>query len=1162
MENSLTDQIVEKIRTKIADSTWKIGEYIPPMRTIAETEHVSRGVVTAAISILVGEGILERVPRQGIKVAQSSGTADDAASVKELAKQCMEVINRRRTGQNNACRTEDLEVLRKCFSTITDEELESARQGSSLFITREDAMLYDKGIRCAGWSPDRFTLYRCNLTNDVSDLMRGALLNFSFDEADITFDDRTMDYVEKRVHPNNANDYLALMNSQFLIEKANEAEYFSSMEYRERVDGEYRWVRLSLTVSKEGESGDTVLYLLYQDIDTEKRNELMLKERTDEDALTGALNRRAFMLQAEQLLDDSDESRQHAFLMLDIDGFKAINDMFGHPVGDSVLSDLSKALHTILRHGDIFGRVGGDEFMICLKDIPFDAVIERKAAQINELMRRSFDNGATISGSIGIVVYPRDGKEYDKLYGKMDMALYHAKESGKDRYEFYQKGMTRSENGIAVLPASVVESELSPGKSTQEKKKILIVDDVESNRTILAEMLKDDYTVLQAKDGRRALLTMRRYGIGISAVLLDLIMPGMSGYEVLQNMQREPILKSIPVIVVSGDEGPDREFKAIGLGAMDFIPKPVDHRLLKLRLKNCVNKQENERLRVQNSYLQLQGDEELRYRYIIQNTGTIVIEHDWVNSVFTYDKMISQFLVGTYDHRPLWRILLSDMVAGSMDVKALQNMVYALANSHEKNQDSMKIRLKTITGEKHWFEVKAIKIVDDFNLANKLLLILNDIHDDVMVEERLRNLVEYDSLTGIYNRSAFLERAEQITKQSKSGTWLLSVTDLDCFSVFNHLFGHEEGDKLLIYIARQMSKAVKQCGGVCGRIQADMFVTLHPARKDHVIRLSDARDRALENYSTIMKITACTGRCYVDDPSLSINTILDRAMVAHRTAKNSTLRDLIFTDDMQRKLLNEQKIISSMETALQNEHFCVYFQPIYDYTSKKIITAEALVRWVTEDGRIIPPNEFIPLFEQNGFIVKLDAYVWEKTCQYLRYWLDAGMDVVPVSVNVSRMDIFNEKFVETITNLTKRYDIPPRLLRLEITESAYMKNSEQVIKPIEELQRLGFTIEMDDFGSGFSSLNILAEVPVDILKLDMRFILGDDRHGRKSKIMGHIINMAKYSDIDVIAEGVETQEQADFLWALGCQNMQGFYFSRPVKSTEFVNFLAPAVAFG
>lgn len=1158
MGKSLTDKIVEKIRANVNDGIWKTGEYIPPMRTIAENEGVSRGVVTSAVSILVGEGILERVPRQGIRVFDISNTDNDIEQVKNLASQCVDIINKRRTGENNLYRNEDIEMLRECFSTIISEQNNSEQNNGDVFISCEDAMLYSKGIRCAGWLPERHTLYKCNLTHHVADLMRGNLLNFNFDESDITFDDRTLDYVEKRVHPNDINDYLSIMNSKLLIYKSKDKDFMASLEYREKFNGGYRWIKLSLTATKDELTNDNVVYLLFFDIDKEKRNEILLKERTDEDALTGALNRRAFMLQSEQLLAESDESRQHAFLMLDIDGFKAINDMFGHPVGDMVLSDLSRALHTILRHGDIFGRVGGDEFMICLKDIPFDAVIEKRAVQINELMRRNFDNGACISGSIGIVVYPRDGKSYEQLYSKMDMALYRAKENGKNRYEFYRRGMTRNENGITIVNSPDEINDL-PENSLKIKKKILVVDNIKSNRKVISEMLKNEYTVLQADNGRIALLTLRRYGISISAVLLNLTMTGMSGLDVLQNMQREPILKSIPVIITGDADDFDSEFRAIELGAVDFIKKPLDERILKLRLKNSVNKQENERLRVQNSYLQLQGDEEQRYRYIIQNTGTIVIEHDWVNSVFIYDKIISQFLAGTYDHRPLWRILLSDMVASSMDVKAMQLMIYELANSHEKNYDSLKVRLKTITGQKHWFQMKVIKTVDDFNIANKLIITLNDINDDVLVEEQLRNLVEYDAITGIYNRTAFLKKADEIIKQSQSGEWLFSVTDIDSFSIYNHLYGHDEGDKLLVYLASQLKNAVNEYGGICGRIQADMFVALHPSNQHSIVNFADTCRKALNNYSSSLKITSCTGRCYIDDVQMPVNMILDRAMIAHRIAKSGVEKNVFFTDDMQNKLIHEQKIISSMEQALQNDNFCVYFQPIFDYNENKIITAEALVRWIGEDGRIIPPNEFIPLFEENGFIVKLDAYVWEKTCQYIRNWIDSGMDVVPISVNVSRMDIVSGNLVKTIIDLTEKYNIPPELLRLEITESAYMKNAEQIITPIEELQSMGFIIEMDDFGSGFSSLNILAEVPVDILKLDMRFILGDDRNGRKSKIMGHIINMAKCSDIDVIAEGVETQEQAEFLRLIGCSNMQGYFFSKPVKSIDFIKFFETAV---
>ncbi len=1158
MKQSLTDRVVNKIRKNIKEHIWNSGEYILPMRVIAEQEKVSRGVVSDAVSVLVGEGVLERVPRHGIKVCDgvsASAGAHDARRVKELAEQCAELIRNRRTGDELSCRQEDIEAIQNCFAELMGEELIATKEQRSVLMTAEDVLLFDKGIRCAGWSLDRFTLFLCNLSCDKSDLVRGNLLDFTFDSADNSFDDRTMDYVEKRVHPNDTNDYLALMNSKFLIEKGKEDEYNASIEYRERISEKYRWIKLSINVSKDTQTGDIQAYLLYQDIDEEKRKIILLKERTEEDALTGALNRRAFMLQSEQLLSESDENRQHAFLMLDVDGFKSVNDMFGHPIGDKVLSDLSKSLHTILRQGDLFGRIGGDEFVICLKDISFDAVIEKKAEQINSLMRRVFDNGISISGSIGIAVFPRDGKTYDQIYSKMDMALYHAKESGKDRFEFFKPGMTRNEDGIAVSEQISEQEGQVETDISLSRKKILVVDDVETNRNLLTEMLKDEYIVLQAKDGRRALLTLRRYGVSISAVLLDLVMPGVDGFEVLQNMQREPILKSIPVIIVSGMDDDENEFRAIEMGAMDFVKKPVDQKLLKLRIKNTVNKQENERLRIQNSYLQLQGEEEQRYRHIVQSTETVVIEHDWVNSVFTYDKAISQHLAGKYDHRPLWRILLSDMVAGSMDVKAMQTMVYELANSKTQQHASIRIKLKTNTGEKHWFEMKALKINDEFNIAHKLLITLNDVNEDMTAEEKLRKLVERDSLTGIYNRTFFLQKMRDLLGHSQNGKWMLSIIDIDGFKVFNCLYGHDEGDRLLTYIAKQLDSELNHYGGVCGRIQADTFAVLHPSRQDCVERITYAFNKGLEKYATTMKLSSCTGRYYIEDITMSINAILDCAMIAHRAAKKGTDKDIYFTEGMQKMLLHDQKIISNMENALENTQFCLYFQPIYEYETHRIVSAEALVRWVLPDKRVILPDEFISLFEQNGFVVKLDNYVWEEACKHLRKWIDEGNKVVPVSVNISRMDICGGTLIDTMIFLTQKYHISPSLLRMEITESTYMSNIDQMIEQVEMLQEKGFIIEMDDFGSGYSSLNILSEVPVDILKLDMKFVLGKDHTGRKSKILGHIINMAKSCHMDIIAEGVETQKQAELLNSLGCNHMQGFYFSKPVSSEEFINLL-------
>ena len=229
----------------------------------------------------------------------------------------------------------------------------------------------------------------------------------------------------------------------------------------------------------------------------------------------------------------------------------------------------------------------------------------------------------------------------------------------------------------------------------------------------------------------------------------------------------------------------------------------------------------------------------------------------------------------------------------------------------------------------------------------------------------------------------------------------------------------------------------------------------------------------------------------------------------------------------------------------------VHMQPKYDMKTNKPYGAEALVRWIHPVKGIISPGEFIPIFERNGFISKLDFYMWNSVCELLRKWLDAGLNPAPISVNISRANMYNPNIAKLLRDLVNSHGIPVELLNLELTESAYMDNPDIMKEIVYRLRETGFTVMMDDFGSGYSSLNTLKDIPVDVLKIDMKFLKGDDRTGRSERILSSMIRMAGWLNLPVIVEGVETKQQAEFLRSIGCGFVQGFYFARPMPVSEY-----------
>jgi len=284
--------------------------------------------------------------------------------------------------------------------------------------------------------------------------------------------------------------------------------------------------------------------------------------------------------------------------------------------------------------------------------------------------------------------------------------------------------------------------------------------------------------------------------------------------------------------------------------------------------------------------------------------------------------------------------------------------------------------------------------------------------------------------------------------------------------------------------------------------------------------------------------------------------MIERANIALNQAKgNHMVPYCVYDGSMWDEMLDEQNIMNALDSAMDNNEFSLLLQPKYELKNETVIGSEALVRWVTKEGENIPPSKFIPIFEKNGSIYELDKFMWESVCQQLRKWLDEGKAVKPVSVNVSRIDLYDPELVNVLVRIVNKYKIPKELFELEITESAYTGDPQMIMSVVDNLQREGFRILMDDFGSGYSSLNMLKDIYIDVLKIDMGFLQRTDRTGRGNNILAAVVYMADKLKLPTIAEGVETKEQVDFLKSIGCNWAQGFYFSQPISAEEFSQLL-------
>ena len=420
-----------------------------------------------------------------------------------------------------------------------------------------------------------------------------------------------------------------------------------------------------------------------------------------------------------------------------------------------------------------------------------------------------------------------------------------------------------------------------------------------------------------------------------------------------------------------------------------------------------------------------------------------------------------------------------------------------------------------------------------------------------MSELKYRN--NFDMLTGIYNKERFFEKTKEMICIHEE-TFVFIRFDINRFKIFNSFFGKEEGDKLIKFMANRLLSYVEN-NDICtaGRIEADVFGFCLPNNPALIHEAFIQIKTALNSYNKNYDIAPAFGLYIITNKDMSMDQIYSNATIAAKKSKVSTLHYFTYySDELENEILREQNVANEMNNALEKGQFIIYLQPKYNLKMEKIEGAEALVRWNHPEKGMQSPIDFIPIFERNGFITKLDFYVWEEVCKLLRKWLDAGKRVFPISVNISRVNIYNPQFVSLLIGLVEKYKLSPKLLELELTETTYMDNPDAMVDAITRLQDYGFRILMDDFGSGYSSLNVLKDLEIDVIKIDMKFFELSKNEGRAESIIIAIIRMAKWLELPIVAEGVETREQVDFLKTLGCEYVQGYYFSKPIPVEEYM----------
>ncbi|MCR5672871.1 MAG: EAL domain-containing protein [Lachnospiraceae bacterium] len=466
------------------------------------------------------------------------------------------------------------------------------------------------------------------------------------------------------------------------------------------------------------------------------------------------------------------------------------------------------------------------------------------------------------------------------------------------------------------------------------------------------------------------------------------------------------------------------------------------------------------------------------------------------------------------------------------------------------------VRVYNKFGVPIWYTIVLQTLRGLNNAPVRYLGTLQNVNAEMKIKAEMEYRADYDSMTGLYNSETFYRKASAIVNEDKDVKFAIISIDIDRFRLINDRYGIDAGNRTLEMVGKTI-REISPKGSIAKRYQGDVFSVLlkYKTDQDLVQYMSKLSQEVRGARVVPMAVTLTYGIYKIGDRDIPVRLMCDRARAVKKQVKGNALTNYAVYDDVIRLKMREQaEIEEEMNTALANKEFVMFLQPQIDLKTRKLRGAEALVRWKHPIKGILVPAQFLALFESNGFITKMDMYIWELACKYLHDLQERGI-YLPVSVNISRVHIGNTNLSDILLGLVRKYDVAPKYLELEITENLFMEDVDELFNEMSALKKCGFKIMMDDFGSGYSSLNMLRSAPVDTLKID-RFFLDEIMSTDRGKIIVESsVRMAKQLGLSVIAEGVETQDQLDFLDSIGCDIVQGFYYSRPIPPEEFEVFM-------
>ncbi len=701
----------------------------------------------------------------------------------------------------------------------------------------------------------------------------------------------------------------------------------------------------------------------------------------------------------------------------------------------------------------------------------------------------------------------------------------------------------------------------------QNKALILIVDDDHTMRMLMrASLQQAGYEVVEAENGRRAI---EQFGdLQPDAILLDVMMPELDGFETCEALRKLPGGAHTPVLMVTGLEDLESIHRAFEVGATDFITKPIHWVMLGYRVRYM--------LRASQVFLDLhQSQTQLAEAQQLAKLGNWVLYPE------------AEILSGSPE---FFRISgLKDSVSGatlerftdSVHPDDRESFTLALeAAIRNENSYSLDYRGILNNNEERIIHLKGEAFSSPAGRKKIIRGFIQDVTELRKSEEQIRYLAYYDSLTGLANRDLFNDRLQNAMSAGIRQNRIMAVLflDLDRFKRINDTLGHHAGDLLLKIVAGRLNDCVRDSDSVArfepnvpqacvSRLGGDEFTVLLTdlaQPQDALIvaqRIIDSIPRPIDLLGHEVSVTTSVGISLFPSDGKDAETLLKNADAAMYEAKSRGRNNFqFFKETLNADSSERLSLENDLRKALERSEFLLHYQPQVNMKTGRVIGAEALLRWNSPTRGIISPADFIPLAEDSGLIIPLTEWVIQEACEQNKAWQLAGFHPVRMSVNISGKQFSQQQIAETCQRFLEANGLEAQYLEVELTESALMENREVAREILELLKGLGLTIAIDDFGTGYSSLAYLKAFPIDTLKIDRSFVRDITTDPNDAAIIRAIVAMAQSLELKVIAEGVETEEQRDFLQKLGCNEYQGFLFSRPLPPEEFAELMTAELA--